>query len=265
MGTEPFLYAEGVHAGYGDLPVLEGVDFEVHQGRVVGIVGPNGAGKTTLLRVLTGVIPVRKGRVILEGRRIDEWSRRAVARRLAVLPQAGDILFDFTVGDIVSMGRLPHQSLLTGETAEDREAVAEALRAVGMQQYARRSFLELSGGERQRAIMARALAQRPRVLLLDEPTSHLDLGHQRAVMSYARALAGEHGLAVVTILHDLNTASLYCDELVVLFGGTVFARGTPEEVLRPEVIREVYGAEVEIVTHPRLGTPQVLISPRPHK
>lgn len=265
MGAEPFLYAEGVHAGYGDLPVLTGVDFDAHRGRMVGIVGPNGAGKTTLLRALTGVIPLNEGRVVLEGRSISEWSRRGIARRLAVVPQTGDVLFDFTVRDIVSMGRLPHQSLWSGETVEDREAVAEALGAVGMEEYADRSFLELSGGERQRTIMARALAQRPQALLLDEPTSHLDLGHQGAVMGYARALAAEHHLAVMTILHDLNTASLYCDELVVLCGGTVFARGTPEEVLRRDVIQEVYGAEVEIVDHPHVGRPQVLISSRPHK
>lgn len=240
--------------------MLRGVEFRADRGQMIGVVGPNGAGKTTLLRALTGVIPLESGRVLLEGRDIRRWSRQMMARNVAVVPQMGDVLFDFTVRDIVSMGRLAHQSIWSGETETDREAVDQALEAMGLAGFHERSFLQLSGGEQRRVIMARALAQKPRLLLLDEPTSHLDLGHRHTVMEYAQRLARRRDMAVVAVLHDLNTASVYCDHLVILSGGQVFAQGTPREVLSGDIIEQVYGVPVEVIQHPGSSAPQVLIT-----
>ncbi len=259
MENGALLTAEKIHAGYKGRRVLRGVGFSADRGQMIGVVGPNGAGKTTLLRALTGVISLQSGRVLLHGRDIRRWSRQLMARHVAVVPQMGDILFDFTVRDIVSMGRLAHQSIWSGETGADREAIDQALEVMGVTGFQDRSFWELSGGEQRRVIMARALAQSPEVLLLDEPTSHLDLGHQRIVMEYARGLARK-GMAVVAVLHDLNTAALYCDHLVILFRGQVFAQGAPHSVLNGDIIERVYGVSVEVVQHPQCSAPQVLIS-----
>ena len=260
MENAPLLLAENINAGYKGRPVLKGVGFSADKGQMIGVVGPNGAGKTTLLRALTGVVSLTSGRVLLQGRDIRRWSRQLMAQHMAVVPQMGDILFDFTVWDIVSMGRLAHQSIWSGETEADRAAVEQALEAMGLADFAGRSFWELSGGEQRRVIMARALAQEPKVLLLDEPTSHLDLGHQRTVMEYGVRLAREQDIAVVAVLHDLNTAALYCDHLVILFQGRVFAQGAPEKVLDADIIESVYGVSVEVVRHPRSSAPQVLIT-----
>ncbi len=262
MSSETTLVVDSAKAGYSNTPVLKGVSFGVQRGTVVGIVGPNGAGKTTLLRVITGIVPLTGGDVILQGKPVQSWSRRALAQQVAVVPQTTSFTFDFRVREIVAMGRLPHQSVWSRESPQDRKAVDEALRSLDMMELADRSFPQLSGGEQRRVILARALAQEPEIMLLDEPTSHLDLGHQQTIMNHCLRLARERNLAVAVVLHDLNIASLFCDKLVVIHNGITALRGAPQEVISEPQIQRIYGLDVEVIPHPSASVPQVLISPR---
>ncbi|MFO7942327.1 MAG: heme ABC transporter ATP-binding protein [Bacillota bacterium] len=250
-----------VTTGYRGTTVLDGIDLTIRTGTVVGVVGPNGAGKTTLLRAITGILPLYRGTVSIRGRGLKSWSRRDLARSVAVVPQSSPVIFDFTVREVISMGRLPHQSPWAGESAEDRSVVDHALRITGMARLAERSYLDLSGGEQRRALFARALAQDPSILLLDEPTSHLDPGQGRELMERAGRMASEEGMAVLTILHDLNMASLYCDIVVILKEGRIWAKGRPEEVFNGVSLSEVYDLPVAVVRHPVTGDPQILINP----
>ncbi len=261
MSDVPVLSAENVCAGYPGVPVLAGVDVSLHAGCVLGIVGPNGAGKTTLLRAVTGIVPLQRGKIRIWGKDLSQWSRPALARTLAVVPQSGPLIFDFSVREVVAMGRMPHQSPWAGESTGDRLAVDHALETAEMLALQHRSYLDLSGGEQRRALFARALAQEPRILLLDEPTSHLDPGQGTGLMETARNMARHDRMAVMVILHDLNMAALYCDLLVVLKDGKVWEHGTPGEVLTPEILRSVYEVPVAVIEHPGTGGPQVLINP----
>ncbi len=257
----PALELFGVSTGYGDTVVLEDVDLSLERGSVLGVVGPNGAGKTTLLRAITGILPLHRGEIRVMGCDLGSWSRPGLARALAVVPQSSPLIFDFTVREIVSMGRMPHQSPWSGERRVDRDAVDRALVAAEVSPLEGRSYLELSGGEQRRVLFARALAQEPSILLLDEPTSHLDPGQGRGLMERARDLARRENIAVLTILHDLNMAALYCDEIAVFKAGRVWSRGTPGEVFTQEALSRVYGLPVAVISHPHTGDPQVLINP----
>ncbi len=249
-----------VSSGYPGVPVLDEVSFEIEAGSLVGVVGPNGAGKTTLLRAVTAILPLESGEVRVFGDPLPSWSRRDLARSLAVVPQSTPTIFDFTVREVVSMGRLPYQSPWAGESREDRLAVDSALDSANMRDLEHRSYLDLSGGEQRRALFARALAQEPSILLLDEPTSHLDPGQGRGLMERARHLALEEGMAVMAILHDLNMAALYCDSVVVLKEGQVWTTGTPLEVFTSDALERVYGVPVSVISHPLTGEPQVLLN-----
>ena len=245
-------------ADYGGTPVLRGVSLDVPAGEVVGLVGPNGSGKTTLVRAVTRVMPLRSGEARLLGDDCRALTRAELARRVAVVPQNPALPEGFTVLEIVLMGRTPHLRLLQSEGPPDLAAARRALTQTGATALASRFAHQLSGGERQQVVIARALAQEAPVLLLDEPTSHLDVGHQTAVMELVRRLCRERRLAVLATIHDLTLAALYCDRLVLLDRGTVVAEGPPDSVLRPEIIARTYGAEVAVLRHPVSGLPVVV-------
>ena len=252
------LEIQDLWADYGGAPVLRGVSLQVAAGEVVGLVGPNGSGKTTLVRAVTRLIPLRSGEVRLLGGDCRALTSAALARRVAVVPQNPSLPEGFTVLEIVLMGRTPHLGLLQSEGPSDLAAARRALVQTDITALGSRFARQLSGGERQQVVIARALAQEAPVLLLDEPTSHLDIGHQAAVMSLVRRLSRERRLTVLATIHDLTLAALYCDRLVLLDGGAVVAEGAPDAVLRPEVIARTYGTEVSVLRHPASGRPVVV-------
>lgn len=246
------LVAADLAVPYGLAP---GLDLRVEAGERVGFVGPNGAGKSTLLRAFAGRLRPTGGSLTLDGRAIGDLPARDLARRVAVVPQSAAFDHDFTVREVVTMGRHPHRARFAGLTQTDRRAVDEALRRLDLGALADRSVRRLSGGEQQRVLAARALAQTPRWLLADEPTAHLDLAHTAALLD---ALAALEDTAVLCVLHDLNLAALHFPRLVLLHDGAIVADGPPAEVLTEARLASVYGARVHVVEHPTAGGPQVL-------
>jgi iron complex transport system ATP-binding protein len=244
------LEARRLQAGYEQRIVLDGLDIVVDAGEVVALVGPNGSGKSTLLRALGRLLRPRDGSVLLDGKAIGEWTTREVAQRLALLPQGPTLANDLSVEELVWLGRSPHQSLLGLPARADREAVAWAISETGVEALRGRAVSSLSGGERQRVWLAMALAQQPRVLLLDEPTTFLDLSHQLEVLDLIRYLNLEHGITVLMVLHDLNQAARYAGRVLVLHEGAVYRDGPPAAVLTPETLREVFGVEGRVLPGP---------------
>ena len=245
-------------------PVLAEFSLDVCSGEFIGIIGPNGSGKSTLIRALSRALRPDRGAVLLdEADLYTGLSARGSARRIGVVPQDTQISLDFSVREIVRMGRAPHlpRNPFAGETGGDELVVQESLRAAGVEELADRIISTLSGGERQRVLLARALAQQPDILLLDEPTAHLDLRHQGELLILARELAHGQGKAVLAVLHDVNLAAAYCDQLVLLTAGHVAAQGTPTEVLTEHTLQRVYGARVWVRPHPVSGRPLVLSLP----
>jgi iron complex transport system ATP-binding protein len=255
----------GVTCGYGSSAVLSDATLQVSKGELLGIVGPNGSGKSTLLKAMSRVLPPRHGQVLLQEEDIYKMRPARVARRLAVVPQEAGLDFPFTVEDIVMMGRIPHLKRFQREGPRDREIVQEAMRRTNTLDLAQRLVTELSGGEKQRVLIARALAQEPQVLFLDEPTSSLDLNHQIEIMELLNKLRFAEGLTAVMVVHDLNLASQYCDKLLVLKNGRIYTAGPPAEVLTEELIREVYGCEVRIEKRYPGGRPMLFIQPLNHR
>jgi iron complex transport system ATP-binding protein len=254
------LALENIIAGYNRRLVLQNVTVSITAGEFVGLIGPNGSGKTTLLRVISGVLPVRQGEVWLGGRSLREMGRRDVARIVAHLLQDRALGLAFSVREVVLMGRSPHLPRFGGETERDLVIVERAMELANVSHIADRPITEISGGERQRAFIAMCLAQEPQVLLLDEPTSHLDIGHQLSVLNLIRNLNRQTRMTVVAVFHDLNLAAEYCDRLVLLDQGTVVAAGTPVDVLTTEMILNVYGAKVFIGRNPVSDGPHVVLA-----
>ncbi len=224
---------------------------------VCGIVGPNGSGKSTLLKIAAGLLPPREGEVELDGRPLARMRRMEIARRLGFLPQECPALFDYTVEQVVAMGRHAHGGVLEMDAPGDREAVARALADVGLEALRHRPLSHLSGGERRRAWIASALAQEPGLLLLDEPTQSLDLHQAAAVMEILSRRAAE-GLRVVAVLHDLNLAALFCDRLILIQSGEIAADGPPAEILTESRLIPAYGEKIEVLRHPETQKPLVL-------
>ncbi|OIV35403.1 ABC transporter [Mangrovactinospora gilvigrisea] len=251
------LRAEGVRAALDGTEVLHGVDCQVPDGGWLAVIGPNGAGKSTLLRALAGLLPLAAGRIALDGEDPARMRRRERARRLAYVPQAPVMPAELTVEEYVLLGRTPYLGPLAAPGASDRAAAGEAMERLRLTGLTRRRLTTLSGGERQRAALARALAQRPRLLLLDEPTSALDVGHQQQVLGLVDELRADGGPAVVSTLHDLTTAGQYADRLVLMAAGEVAAEGPAEKVLTEQLIHRVYGARVE-VARDSTGRPVVI-------
>ena len=255
------LSVRDLWAGYPDRPVLRGVDLEVASGEVVALVGPNGCGKTTLMRAITGVIRPERGELRLVGDDAASLSTRERARRVAVVPQAAPLPAGFSALEQVLLGRTPYIGPFASEGPGDLAAARQAMQSVDCWSLAERPIEELSGGERQRVVLARALAQEPKVLLLDEPTAHLDLKHQMHTFQLAASLGHQLGLAVLVAAHDLTLASLFADRIAIMEQGRITQVGPPEEVLRPELIERVYGAPVVVLRHPTTGRPVVLPDP----
>ncbi len=233
--------------------VVDGVSLRIAEGGLVGIIGPNGSGKTTLLRLLSGTRRPTQGRVWLSGKAMDELSRREVARRIAVVPQATELAFEYTALEIVLMGRHPHLGIFAVEGPADVNIAMESLAATGTAQLADRYFHTLSGGEKQRVVIAAALAQAADVLLLDEPTASLDLGYQLEVASTLQRLNRDHEVTLAISTHDLNLAASICRELVLIRGGRVLAVGPTEHVLTPDRVRELYDVEADVHRHAASG------------
>lgn len=243
---------------YGDKNVLQGVSFSISRGEMVGLLGPNGSGKTTLLKILCMVLAGR-GEVKLNGREIQDYGRRELSRLVAVVPQENQVNFPYTVAEMVSMGRASLHGPFSLEGKKDLEVIRESMRLTDTLLFADRYFHELSGGEKQRVIIARALAQEPQILLLDEPSSFLDIRHQLQLLELVRKLNHEHGLTVLSALHDLNLAALFFPRIFILRDGVVFQDGPPRDVLTPEVIHRVYGVEVRVFLDDPAGRPVIFI------
>ena len=225
-------------------PILKGVSLQAGEKQLIGVIGPNGSGKSTLLKCIYRVLQPTGGAVFLDGKPLSEYSFRESALKIAVVAQHNYYNFDFSVRDVVLMGRSPHKKTLERDNAQDFRIVEEALTKVGMLHFAERSFSTLSGGEQQRVILARALAQQTPCLILDEPTNHLDIKYQLQLMDLVRGL----DRTVITAVHDLNIAAMYCDWLYAVKDGRVLGQGTPQALLTPEFIRQVYEVEAEVST-----------------
>lgn len=261
----PVLRVRNLFFSYGATPVLRGVDLEVGEGEMVGLVGPNGSGKSTLLKLASRVLTAADGSILLGGQDVRALSPREMARQVAVVAQTPVLPESFTVLEMVLLGRTPHLGLLQNEGPRDLASALRALEMTGSRELAERRLGELSGGEQQRVVVARALAQETPLLLLDEPTAHLDVGYQTALLDTVRGLLRKSAgrlLAVLAAIHDLTLAAQYCDRLVLLHEGRVVAQGPPERVLTPELISQVYATEVAVVKHPR-GGPAVLPVAKP--
>jgi len=256
--TPPRLEARSLVLGYGAGPVVDGLDLRVLEGGITAVIEPNGCGKSTLLRALGRLLAPRSGAVLLDGQRIDRMPTRDVARHLGVLPQSPTAPEGLTVGDLVARGRSPHQSWWRQWSREDEQAVAEALSWTGMLEHADRPVDALSGGQRQRAWISMALAQGTDVLLLDEPTTYLDLAHALDVLDLVDRLHDEHGRTVVMVLHDLNLAARYAHHLVVMKEGRVLRCGRPGDVLDADCVREAFGLESRVLADPVAGCPMVV-------
>ncbi|MFF3668860.1 ABC transporter ATP-binding protein [Microtetraspora malaysiensis] len=252
------LEAVDIRLGYGDRVIVDGLDLGIEGGTITTIIGPNGCGKSTLLRALGRLIKPLGGQVLLDGKRIDRMPSREVARLLGVLPQAPAAPEGLTVADLVARGRHPHQTWYRQWSPDDESAVAEALERTGLLDLADRPLDELSGGQRQRAWISMALAQGTGLLLLDEPTTFLDLAHQIEVLELVDQLHAQAGKTVVMVLHDLNLAARYADRLVAMRDGRVVAAGPPADVLTEELLAEVFGLNAKIITDPVAGTPLVV-------
>ncbi len=261
----PVLQVEGVSFSYGDRPTLTDVCLVAQAGEIVGIIGPNGSGKSTLLRLVAGVLRPQQGRIAIAGEDLRRLSRVQTAQRVAVVPQSPHLPDSFTAWEVVLLGRTPYLRLLQSEGPRDFAAVQRAMEICGVWQLAERRMGDLSGGERQRVVIARALAQEPQLLLLDEPTAHLDINHQTAILDLIAALGREQGLAVVAVFHDLNLAAQYCQRLVILRSGQVLAEGTPREVITPQNISMAYGTTVCVVAHPHNQLPVALVTGNNHR
>jgi iron complex transport system ATP-binding protein len=245
MVTVPLIAARNVTFGYGRQPLLYDVHVQVHAGEMVGLLGPNGSGKTTLLRLLSGILQPQQGQILLKGRDLRLWGRRGVAQHIAVVPQELHMPFAFTVEHMVSLGRTPFVSFFGSQTKRDQAIVHDAMTTSDILPLAGRVFNELSGGERQRVMVSMALAQQPELLLLDEPTSHLDIKYQIEILELVQRLNREHSVTVIAAMHDLNLAARYFSRLL-LFQRGIVADASPAEVLDPALLSRVYGVKVQV-------------------
>lgn len=252
---EPAYALAGIRVRIGDRDLLGPLDLSLVPGRLYALLGHNGSGKSTLLKLMARQLSPSEGRVDFEGAPLEQWSPRAFARRVAYLPQQIPEATGLTVRELAALGRYPWHGAIGRYTSADSERVDTALRLTGLENLAGRLVDTLSGGERQRAWLAMLVAQDSACMLLDEPISALDVAHQIEVMELVRRLCHERSLTVVTVLHDINMAARFCDELVALRGGRRVARGTPEEVVQPGSLQRIYGVEMGVMRHPRRAVP----------
>ena len=261
MSGRPRLEVDRVTFGYGAPPVVSDVSLALWPGRFVGLLGPNGSGKSTLLRLAAGLLRPQRGTIRLDGRHLGSLSRAEIARQVAVVPQHPLLPEALTGWDVALAGRTPHLGVLRGTSPLDDAIVRRALALVDAAHLADRRVGEISGGERQRLLLARALAQEPTVLLLDEPTAHLDLPHQLTMLDLSLRFARDADLAILGVFHDLNLAAAYCDELSLMGEGQIVVHGPPASVVSERWIATVYGLDITVVPHPQSGRPIVLLPP----
>lgn len=252
------LEAKGVSTGYPGAPVIEGLDLAIARGTFTALIGPNGCGKSTLLRAVARLLPLTGGAVLLDGRAIATQSSKEVARQVGILPQAPEAPEGLAVVDLVRQGRYPHRPLFGRWSPADEAACNEALGLTGLDTMRTRSLDSLSGGQKQRAWIAMTLAQKSATLLLDEPTTYLDLAHQLDVLELLQRLVRERGATVVAVLHDLNQAARYADRIVMMKAGEIVAEGAPEVTVTPEAIEAVFGVKATVVANPVDGTPLMI-------
>lgn len=253
-GPQHCLQVSGVTAGYGAEPILKGVDFRAVEGGITALVGPNGCGKSTLLKVMARILLPSNGELLLEGEPLHGIPTKEVARKLALLPQGPIAPEGLSVRELVSQGRYPHQSLLKQWSPEDSRAVAEALADTQTEEFANRPVSSLSGGQRQRCWIAMVLAQETPIVLLDEPTTFLDLKVQVDVMTLLQKVA-ESGRTLIVVMHELNIAAAFCDHLVMMREGMIVASGMPTDIMTPERLKQVFGLDAQVIPDPETGRP----------
>jgi len=251
---------DNVSLGYDHRAILHDVNMKARPGQILGLVGPNGSGKSTLIKGMARVVDLFCGRISIDGHDIRTIKHDELARLVATVPQSPALPGAFTAFEVVLMGRTPHLGLLRYEGGKDLAIAWQAMEATHTQSFAERRVSELSGGERQRLIIARALTQQPKAMLLDEPTANLDINHQVEILNLVKSLCLEQSLTVIIALHDLNLAAQYCDWMVMLNGGKVYAEGTPLDILTAPNIKKVYGAEVCVYPHPINKLPTTLVT-----
>ncbi len=254
------IETKDIRFSYNTKEIIKGISFSLEHGEFLGIIGPNGAGKSTILRILAGILKPKMGKIYIFNQNIYNMKRKSLAQKIAFVPQETHFGLNFSVEDIVAMGRFPYQDAFQRENKMDREAIEHALSYVNVMQFRKRPVNSLSSGERQRVVLARALAQEPAILLLDEPTSHLDLHHQNAIMELLKKLNSE-GMSVIIVNHDLNLACLYCQRLVLMHEGCIYSEGAPESLINVETLKRVYRTEVKIIQHPHKNVPQIFLHP----
>ena len=245
-------------------PVLHEVSLQIEKGSFFALIGPNGSGKSTLVKIISGLLTPDSGKVLLDGKGASEYSARELSRSLTVIPSEHYFDFPFLVRDVVSMGRFPHLGPLEGLRPSDREIVLQALRETQTDHLSERSISELSSGERQRVLIARALAQEPSTLVLDEPNAHLDINHQIAIFRLLFELQQQAHKTIIVVLHDLTMVGAFCETVALLHEGKIVRTGRPHEIITQEMIRSTYGADVQVMSGPE-GNPVLSYSARPHE
>jgi iron complex transport system ATP-binding protein len=254
---EPILTLKNVGYRYGQIRAIKGIDLQVYGGEILGILGPNGSGKSTLLKVMDGILVPQEGEILIEESPFAAFGRSHLAREVAMVAQESHFRFSFSTLEVVLMGRFPHLKRLQFEGKRDMEVAMGALNATHTLEFAERSIHELSGGEKQRVLIARALAQEPRVILLDEPTSFLDLKFKREIFQLISTLSLEKGLSVVVVSHDIDLTSQYCRRVIMLRNGSIYEMGEPGEVITAANIEAVYDCPVLVDKNPATGRPRV--------
>lgn len=256
----PVIRVQGLSHAYGSRNILHDITFQVQTGEWVGVIGPNGGGKSTLMSLLSRAEHVQQGTIELNGLSLGAYKKKQLSRLMAV--QLQDVLPDvhFTVKDIVEMGRFPYQSWFGGEREDSSLFIDQIMERLQLHDIADSPLHQLSGGQRQRASLGKLMAQAPSIVLLDEPTTYLDIHYQVQFMDYMREWQQDCGLTIVSVLHDLNLAALYCDRIIIMHDGTIVGDGTPDEMLTPERIESTFQTSAVVVSHPECGRPQVLIT-----
>ncbi len=257
QSSTPALSGRDISVGYGSVTIIPQLDVDIPKGKVTSIIGPNGCGKSTLLKALSRMLPVASGSVLLDGKAIASMPTAAVAQKMAMLPQGPQAPGGLTVYDLVSYGRYPHQKGFGRLKDEDKRIIDWALSITGMTKYAGRDLDALSGGQRQRAWIAMALAQDTPIILLDEPTTYLDLAHQLEVLELLQRLNREQGKTIALVIHELNLAARFSDWMIAMKAGHVIATGAAEQVMTPEVLREAFNIEALVGTDPWTGRPSL--------
>ncbi len=256
--TENAVELKNLSWRYNGKDVVNSVNIGIGKGSFTGIIGPNGAGKTTLLKLILRLLTPEENSVFIMGKDIREFSRKELAKKISYVPQTVNAEFGFSVDQIITMGRNPYSSLFSSDPAKDREVVLRVMRETEVDHISKKNIGSISGGELQRVIIARALAQEPLILALDEPTSHLDINHQIKILSLIRSLSRKTGITVIAVLHDFNHALEYCTSLILMDRGRIKASGKPEDVITPKVMKEVYNINVIINRNPFTGKPYIV-------